>query len=74
MDSTINQFVDSIKQAVSPDELDKNEWYEFSFMFKVLDDGTAVSKMAMLGKAVVDVPRRNELKLCQDYYKKVYGE
>lgn len=71
IDVTGNMIIESIKQRFLPNELDKNEWYDFSFMFKILDDGSTVTHNAILSKSVADTVS-DDFKACQDYYKKTY--
>lgn len=62
-------IIENIKKLLSPDKLDKDEWYDFKLQFKIVDDLESISGGATLEKSI---DASSDLKLCQDYYKQNY--
>lgn len=49
------EITDNLLKLIHPEEYEKNEWYDFSFKFKVRDDLNVFATDAILSKSVIDV-------------------
>ena len=49
------EITDNLLKLIHPEEYEKNEWYDFSFKFKVRDDLSVFTTDAILSKSVIDV-------------------
>lgn len=49
------EITDNLLKLIHPEEYEKNEWYDFSFKFKVCDDLNVLTTDAILSKSVIDI-------------------
>ena len=75
--SAMNEIISILRKVILPEKLDEKEWYDFDLRFMIYDGMGGQHGGATIQKSITSKFEQrktiDELKLCQDYYKKNYA-